>query len=215
VGRARRRRVVPAGLEEPAEVRAETDEYQREMDVLANFIYERCVEGPGVTAISSQLFHAWEQWCRQNNEDPGTQTKFSGRMKTRGYKKEPGTAGAYKGKMVWHGIGVRSDDGDDGGSDGPERPDPTPDGGPESRVEPSTESRPSTDPLPSENGVDKPNSQGDGRESRGLSSKKGLTDELTTRNSELTGKTLYTLYSGPNPLLEFEKAVDELKRESK
>src|SRR3712207_8052857 len=35
------------GLSEPEAVRSQTDEYQKEMDVLANFIYERCVEAPG------------------------------------------------------------------------------------------------------------------------------------------------------------------------
>jgi phage/plasmid-associated DNA primase len=200
------------GLEEPAEVRAETDAYQKDMDVLASFIFERCVEGPGITAVSSQLFKAWEMWCRDNNEDPGTQKKFSGRLMARGYEKEQATAAPHKGKMVWHGIGVRSeDDGPDGGPE-PPQPGPVPDSGRESRVEPSTPSQPSTNPLPEEKGLDKPNSGGGEGESRGLSRKKGLTAELPTRICELTGKTLYTLYYPlPDSLLEFQKAVDDLK----
>lgn len=93
-------------------------------------------------------------WCEENGEKAGTQKKFSGNLTARGYKKELGTAGAYKGKMVWHGIGVRGDDGGDGRPDGPDRPP----NGPESRVEPSTASQSSTDPLPSEKGIDKPDS---------------------------------------------------------
>jgi putative DNA primase/helicase len=116
-----------SGLQEPEVVRTQTSEYQREMDVLASFIFERCIEGPGVTSVSSQPFKAWEMWCEENGEKAGTQKKFSGNLTARGYKKEPGTAGAYKGKMVWHGIGVRGDDGGDGRPDDPDRPPNGPD----------------------------------------------------------------------------------------
>ncbi len=109
--------------------------------------------------------------------------------------------------MVWHGIGVRGDDGGDGRPDGPDRPP----NGPESRVEPSTASQSSTDPLPSEKGIDKPDSSTpveDGRGCRGFS---GLNSLSIPAKWKLTGKTLYTLYPLPEALPEFHKAVDDLK----
>jgi hypothetical protein len=98
--------------------------------------------------------------------------------------------------MAWHGIGVRTEDGDPP---------------PESKVEPSTPSEPSTDPLPPESGLGKPNSQNVQEESRGLDPKKGLTGSFLYAKRRLPGKTLYTLYSEPNSLPDFAKAVDELK----
>jgi phage/plasmid-associated DNA primase len=181
------------GLEEPAEVRAETDAYQKDMDVLASFIFERCVEGPGITAVSSQLFKAWEMWCWDNNEDPGTQKKFSGRLMARGYEKDQATAGPHRNKMVWHGIGIREDDDDPGGGPEPPEPGPAPDPGEVSKVEPSTPGEPSTDPRHLEKGVDKPNSPTYVEGVEDVEGKRGLTAELPTRNSALTGKTLDTL----------------------
>ncbi len=184
------------GLEEPAEVRAETDECRKDMDVLASFIFERCVEGPGITAVSSQLFKAWEMWCRDNNEDPGTQKKFSGRLMARGYEKDQATAGPHRNKMVWHGIGIREDDDDPDGGPGPVEPGPDPDPGRVSRVEPSTSVEPSANPLHSEKGADKPNSPTAVEHVEGVEGKRGLTAELTTRNSASTGKNpLHPLHS--------------------
>jgi hypothetical protein len=82
-------------------------------------------------------------WCRDNNEDPGTQKKFSGRLMARGYEKDQATAGPHRNKMVWHGIGIREDDDDPDGGPGPVEPGPNPDPGRVLRVEPSTSVEPS------------------------------------------------------------------------
>jgi putative DNA primase/helicase len=48
------------GLAAPAEVEASTSEHQAEQDVLAAFIYDRCVEGPGLTVKSDPLYVAYK-----------------------------------------------------------------------------------------------------------------------------------------------------------
>ena len=41
------------------------------MDVLANFILTRCVEGPGVSVYSTPLYNEYKQWA----EAAGTSSK--------------------------------------------------------------------------------------------------------------------------------------------
>ncbi len=87
-----------SGLQEPEVVRAQTSEYQREMDVLASFIFERCIEGPGVTSVSSQPFKAWEMWCEENGEKAGTQKKFFWQPNRAWLQKRAGNRGGVQGQ---------------------------------------------------------------------------------------------------------------------
>jgi len=193
------------GLSEPEAVRSQTDEYQKEMDVLANFIYERCVEAPGISVVSSQLFRAWEMWCSDNNENPGNQTRFSTRLKERGYKKDRLKSGPNKGQMVWYDIAIRSDDGD-----GPPPPvDPPPEG----RVKPSPSEGSSPDSSSPESVIGKPKSPDSGEGSEGFNSKIGSTPKFTTRNSVSTGKTLHypSLFTNPSLVTNEDELMDALE----
>jgi len=174
------------GLDEPEEVRSQTHEYQGEMDVLANFIFERCVEAPGVSVISSELFRAWEMWCSDNNENPGHQTRFSTRLKERGYKKDRLKSGPNKGQVLWYDIAIRSD----GGGGGPKPP-----------VNPSPSADSSLDPSPAESGVGKPKTQRAQKTSEGLDPKISMNAHDTLANGVLTGKTLHYPSLPPNPSL--------------
>jgi putative DNA primase/helicase len=56
------------GLKVPAAILNATDEYRGEMDVIGNFLKERCVQAPGVTIRIRELFKAYQEWCEENNE---------------------------------------------------------------------------------------------------------------------------------------------------
>ena len=93
------------GLAEPSEVTLQTEEYQKEQDILANFIYDACVEGPELIVKSERLYIAYKEWCERAGEFKLTQTKFSTRLKERGYEKKRQKFG-----MVWLGLALKGDD---------------------------------------------------------------------------------------------------------
>jgi putative DNA primase/helicase len=49
------------GLNEPEPIKTATQEYRDDMDVLANFILSKCVEGPGITVFSTPLYNEYKQ----------------------------------------------------------------------------------------------------------------------------------------------------------
>lgn len=78
------------GLGEPREVTQATDSYRAESDLLAAFIDERCVVEAGATVKFSDLWGAWQDWCRESGEDSGTKMKFGKRLDEQGVEKRSG-----------------------------------------------------------------------------------------------------------------------------
>ena len=146
------------GLDPPAEVAAETEEYREEHDVLAGFISDKCVEGPECTAKSDALYVAYKEWCDLNGERQEAQNKFAIRLKERGYEKSRNKHG-----RIWKGIGLRGTD-------------PTPGDGPD------------TDPTPPETRIDSGNSSTDSVRGVGYDRDFGLSGEALTRDSDVIPK---------------------------
>lgn len=87
-----------SGLQEPADVSEATEEYRSTSDVLGSFIESCCLIGPQYRVQSSLLYGYYKQWCEVNGEFVETQTKFSTRLKDRGFK-------SVRGHVIWwHGI---------------------------------------------------------------------------------------------------------------
>jgi phage/plasmid-associated DNA primase len=61
-----------------------TDEYRGEMDVIGNFIRERCVRRPGVAIRAWELFQVYQDWCDENNEMATSERMFGIRLKELG-----------------------------------------------------------------------------------------------------------------------------------
>jgi putative DNA primase/helicase len=60
------------GLSEPEPIepiKTATQEYRDDMDVLANFILTRCVEGPGVSVYSTPLYNEYKQWAKASQSE--------------------------------------------------------------------------------------------------------------------------------------------------
>jgi P4 family phage/plasmid primase-like protien len=107
------------GLGEPEGVRAATAQYRQEMDTLAAFLDERCVVRSGLTAPATPLYKQYQLWCDDAGEKPETQKTFGMRLSERGFSKGRETAGVNKGRVIWLGIGLRTDNKDPNGGDDP------------------------------------------------------------------------------------------------
>jgi len=109
------------GLCEPGEVRTATEGYRSEMDVLAAFIEDRCVVHPKAEVPATPLYQAYNDWCAENGESSGSQRRFGGRLRERGFKSFTYTAGPNRDRKGWRGIGLRDDrhDDDPGGPSSP------------------------------------------------------------------------------------------------
>jgi len=91
------------GLGMPEEVKAATDGYRTEMDIISAFVEECCITGmPEFKAKSSELYAGYAQWCGAGKEKQLNQRAFGAELSKRGFKRTK-TCGAN----VWHGIGLQ------------------------------------------------------------------------------------------------------------
>jgi putative DNA primase/helicase len=90
------------GLQTPNVIIHATDEYRAEMDIIGNFIKERCVQGDGFVIRARELFKCYQDWCGENNEHASCERLFSLRLKELGLGQKRSNDGRY-----WQGIAVR------------------------------------------------------------------------------------------------------------
>jgi putative DNA primase/helicase len=72
------------GLGEPEEVKAATSAYRSEMDMLKDFIEDRCVVNADMRVVAGELYEAYESWCVTNGERELSQTVFGKKLTERG-----------------------------------------------------------------------------------------------------------------------------------
>jgi putative DNA primase/helicase len=92
------------GLKTPRAVLLATDEYRGEMDVIGNFLKERCVQKKELTIRIRELYKAYADWCDENNEHAVSERFFTMRLKEIGFE-QTRTAEA----RFWSGIGLRGE----------------------------------------------------------------------------------------------------------
>ena len=85
------------GLQPPEEVRAATDEYKSEMDLIGAWLEECCEIGPKYTARSADLYRSFHLWAEDNNEWRMSQTKFGRKLKERFRKDHTRKGSEYRG----------------------------------------------------------------------------------------------------------------------
>ncbi|MGG0718374.1 phage/plasmid primase, P4 family [Robertmurraya massiliosenegalensis] len=93
------------GLGEPEEVKAATDEYKEEMDLLSNFLDECCVIMPAAKVVVSEIHKVYMKWAEENGEYPMKQRAFSSRLQMRGFSKRKSTGN----RTFFFGIGLIAD----------------------------------------------------------------------------------------------------------
>ena len=109
------------GLEEPETVTEATKQYREEMDTLAAFLDETCVVGASHRVLAERLYQCYAMWCDKSGEHKDPKKAFVARLEERGFSRRRETAGVNKGRYIWVGFGLRSDD---------EPPDNVPEGSP-------------------------------------------------------------------------------------
>jgi putative DNA primase/helicase len=98
------------GLNPPDAVRARTEAYKADNDVLARFLTEKTVTVQGASVPARRLYSAWSDWCRASgyhDDVIGTETAFGRSMSTRGFEKKRSAAG-----QAYQGLGLLSEDAD-------------------------------------------------------------------------------------------------------
>jgi putative DNA primase/helicase len=93
------------GLETPRAVMAATEAYRAEMDILAAFIADCCVESPQAAVTVKDHFDNYLHWCEKNGEKPLSKLVFGKRMKDRGFVQDQAKGGNRA--RYWKGIGPR------------------------------------------------------------------------------------------------------------
>ncbi len=76
--------------------------YREDMDILEEFIQERCLEGAEYSVVFKDLYKAYTDWATENKEQPISKQAFSRRLEERGYK--PYRSMRERG---WKGIGLK------------------------------------------------------------------------------------------------------------
>lgn len=87
------------GLPEPDSVKAAMSEYLKDTDIIGHFIDDRCTQAPHFSAKAGPLFHAYREWCAENNHRAVSSTAFGRYIGTR----------FEKGRKEYIGIGLLSD----------------------------------------------------------------------------------------------------------
>lgn len=87
------------GLNEPTDVRAATNAYRAEQDVIGQFIDECCIEGPRMQVATADLYAAYAKWCDDGGERGVNQRRFAQQMTERGVDRVRSRSG-------WFYIGV-------------------------------------------------------------------------------------------------------------
>jgi len=91
------------GLQAPDEVRKATAGYRSEMDVIGDFLADRCFKGAHLTVAKDEFYKAYQMWCEDAGERFEPKRKFGTLLKDRGI--EDGR-NAERTQRIWTGIGL-------------------------------------------------------------------------------------------------------------
>jgi len=87
------------GLKAPKTVLSATAEYKAEMDVIGDFVRDRCEMKGGASIRARELFRCYQDWCEENNEKACSERFFGLKLK------EIGVRQARRGRAVLAGLG--------------------------------------------------------------------------------------------------------------
>ena len=89
-------RWVDEGLTRPSAITAASAEYRSEMDNIAQWIEEECVEGPGEVCLTSRLYESYREWSVNAGVPPVGRRRFTADLLKRNYvsiRNEQGISG--------------------------------------------------------------------------------------------------------------------------
>jgi putative DNA primase/helicase len=85
-------------------VLAATDEYRGEMDVIGNFLKERCVQKKDLSIRIREFYKAYTDWCDENNEHAVSERFLSMRLKEMGFEQ-----GRTAAERFWIGLTISNE----------------------------------------------------------------------------------------------------------
>jgi putative DNA primase/helicase len=91
------------GLSPPAPVAEASEFYKREMDVLADFIEDRCEVNSLLSADNAPMFASYQEWAKDNGLRPKSHKWFSQEMKRHDFEQDPNRELGRR----WKGLGLR------------------------------------------------------------------------------------------------------------
>lgn len=100
------------GLGEPKEVKEATQEYREEMDMLADFITQKCLVGPAHEIPARKLYREYKSWAIEQGSEVLTETAFGRSLSGRGITAKRSSAGNLRCGITLHdypnqgGLGV-------------------------------------------------------------------------------------------------------------
>jgi putative DNA primase/helicase len=90
------------GLGEPPEITEATHAYRDEMDLLADFVKERCLIQASETITAAELYNQYRTWAENNEPRPLGKNTFNRKLKEKGFSTYRGNGN----KLTWKGIRV-------------------------------------------------------------------------------------------------------------
>ena len=96
------------GLKVPEEIKEATAQYKDQMDVMAEFIEDCCIENRLAQATTKKLYGAYKDWCEENKEKEINKRAFGRRLEERGYKAI--RIGSPKQERGWGGIDLKGEE---------------------------------------------------------------------------------------------------------
>jgi putative DNA primase/helicase len=98
-----------AGLAPPAEVQKATAIYREEMDVLGNFLKERCILRSGAQILVGQLYSEYTKWCTDTgHRSPLSRTGLGRSLRERGL--ESSRLPGHSRTRYWEGVGLLTEE---------------------------------------------------------------------------------------------------------
>ena len=91
------------GLKTPNIIIRATDEYRAEMDVIGNFLKERCEMKQDVSVKARELFKCYQDWCDDHNEHAVSERFLGLRLKELGLGQKRSQDGRH-----WQGLALRA-----------------------------------------------------------------------------------------------------------
>ena len=98
------------GLVPPEKVTLATNEYREEMDVLAEFMEDRCILGPSFTVVKKQLYTDYVEWCEEIKQRPQSYSLFNRQLSERDFQSKVSSQyvnGKKHSVRVWKGMTLR------------------------------------------------------------------------------------------------------------
>lgn len=94
------------GLGVSSEVKRATESYRHEMDILGNFVEDRCVVSPTAVVAAREFYEAYCRWCEENGERPQSQRWVGRQLRERDFTRG---RNSKTGRIEWHGLGLLSE----------------------------------------------------------------------------------------------------------